>query len=55
MRSATPAGADLLGRAEAALRIEQEVLTQVFDAAELGALHGFVERFEAAYRRPGRR
>ncbi len=53
--SLTPAGAELLVRAEAILKAEQDVLRQTFDAQELAALFAFLQRFEAAFQRPERR
>ena len=52
--SLTPAGADVLSRAEAILKSEQEVLRQTFNVQELDALFGFLQRFEAAFQRPER-
>ena len=50
--SLTSAGADVLSRAEAILKAEQEVLRQTFNVQELDVLFGFLQRFEAAFQRP---
>jgi len=53
--SLTSAGADVLSRAEAILKAEQEVLRRTFNVQESDALFGFLQRFEAAFQRPERR
>ena len=53
--SLTPAGADVLGQAEAILKAEQEVLRQAFNPQELDDFFDFLQRFEAAFQRPERR
>jgi DNA-binding MarR family transcriptional regulator len=47
--SLTPPGAQLVRRAEAVLKAEQDVIKEHFDAQELETLHTLLRRFEAIF------